>query len=488
MRTAKASRGVGILQGTLQGDAAITNEKLDLTGLTGYFDIDAEGKINAAKGSIEFDYYPNYTGNPSTNQRLFTFANADGSNLNSLYIEHDSASAWRVTSRNSAGAGLQTGLPFGTKVLTAGTKYHISYNWDFINGEHRLFIDGVQQGGTQGTTGPRSDNLTDVKHIKIGHATLSDNFFQNFQIFSEVRRTANFTPTPQAIKKYIEYDPLNNIKFSNKGTVRFHITPKYTGSPSENQYFIFISKTASDTTNLFQIVHKTDGNIEITIKDDSDANIFVSNTAWTPTKDTEYEIEVNFDVEETTADFINCYIQGTRIINATDTSALKRDDDIGIFYVGASNENDQANVIIDNLLIFDEIQHTGTSYIVTNTPLPENLLITEIEAGTRDIDYLIYTKIIRIYEKETYYKYYDIARMILPEKLITDLDVPELPEDYHEVIMAKARIYFYKFMKEIDLIQYWTNEYNRLLSDLLYKENYLLIGSELEDSEYNYNA
>ena len=190
--------GSGTLTGTLAGGAAIAGSRLDLSGGTGKnLTYTATNKINAAVGTIKFKYIPNYTGNPAGTVDLIRFKNADGvstaSNSNEIRIKHDTASAWRLDVKNNVGGAVVTNQGFGTSVLTSGTSYEIEFNWDFLTGAHRLFIDGVQQGGTQTWTSTRSNNTTDVTYLKLGE-TYANNFVEDLVIYTAVQHTTNYTP------------------------------------------------------------------------------------------------------------------------------------------------------------------------------------------------------------------------------------------------------------------------------------------------------
>ena len=180
--------GTGDLVGTLHNGASVSGGKLDLSGgLDKYLSYDSTGKINAAVGSIRFKYTPQYSGAPSSTTRLFMISNSEATAHNQLYLYHDTVGAIRVTSKEESGAALQTGYPFGSVLFTAGQEYDISYSWNFITGEHRVFIDGAQQGNTQTQTGVRSNDLVSVQHLSIGHALHSDALYDDLLVYPQVK-------------------------------------------------------------------------------------------------------------------------------------------------------------------------------------------------------------------------------------------------------------------------------------------------------------
>lgn len=193
--------GDGTLTGTLGGGATVASGRLNLLGGTGkVLDYTATGMINAERGCIRFKYRPGYTGNPAAEQKIFTFSNGNGSGSpghnNQFHLHHDTASAWRWDARSNTGALLVNNQGFGTTVLTAGVTYEIEFNWDFTNGQHRLFIDGTQTGGTATSTMNRDDDLTSITHFEFGGLVGTDE--ADFEIedvvwFDTVQHTANYT-------------------------------------------------------------------------------------------------------------------------------------------------------------------------------------------------------------------------------------------------------------------------------------------------------
>jgi hypothetical protein len=185
--TIDGTTGNGNITGTAQNGAVIADSRLNLKGgslnTSPYVEYNAVGKINADRGSIRFKYTPNYTGNPANEVRLFRYRDNNAVARNELYVYHDTNSAFRVSSRTDAGATIQGGNPFGSKSLVAGTTYDITYSWDFTNGIHRLFIDGVQQGADQTQTGTRSNDTTTVTHLTIGEPYYSNGEYNDVLIY-----------------------------------------------------------------------------------------------------------------------------------------------------------------------------------------------------------------------------------------------------------------------------------------------------------------
>lgn len=154
----------------------------------------ATGAINAAVGTIKFKYTPNYTGAPSNTQQLFYFGNPSSTN-NRMHIDVNAgtgAIVLRVYSSTGADNGTSAFGNWTSNV--AGTEYEIEFNWDFINFEHRLFIDGVQQSGTSTKVSTRDNNLTATLDYRQGGFANSDHEVGELVIFDVVQHTSDYTP------------------------------------------------------------------------------------------------------------------------------------------------------------------------------------------------------------------------------------------------------------------------------------------------------
>ena len=174
------------------GTPVITGNKLDLIGNSVTYDM--KGSINAAIGTLRWKYTPNYTGNPGSNQQFFFMSNAGLGTANRMFFQHDTASAFRWTVHTSTGSLAINNGPFGTKVLTAGVEYEMELNYDFVNGQTQLFIDGVQQGGTNTAVISRSNDLLSIEDFRVGGSAGANYLMNDLLTFTSVQHTAPYVP------------------------------------------------------------------------------------------------------------------------------------------------------------------------------------------------------------------------------------------------------------------------------------------------------
>lgn len=190
--------GLGVLTGTPVGGASISGGRLDLKGGTVQY-VDYSANLNAdsiQQGAVEFDFYPDYNGSPSTNITLFTISEAAGNNDNAVALQHRGSGDFRMIVRDSGGT-LIVGGNIGVFTAVLGQKYVVSLNWDITTGATRLFVDGVQKGATNITTGTRDGNIGLIRVGSSETASSSPEFeIANFVVFSEVQHTADYTPEP----------------------------------------------------------------------------------------------------------------------------------------------------------------------------------------------------------------------------------------------------------------------------------------------------
>lgn len=197
---ADGTAGDGTLTGTLVNGASVSNGKLDLS--TGdlnnskYARWNGVGKVRAQRGAVKFKY--TVKKEIPDNDITFFEIGVDGSFNDQLFLVWQTTRAIRVSSRTSTGGVLQSLVPFGSWFPTVGQEYEICYNWNFDggagNGVHQVYIDGVQQGGTQTHAGTRSDDLTSSDYLGIGNPYWTNQLVDDFIIFDEPHVTAPYTP------------------------------------------------------------------------------------------------------------------------------------------------------------------------------------------------------------------------------------------------------------------------------------------------------
>lgn len=186
--------GNGSLTGTLENGATVTGGQLDLTGGGAKRSVyDATSKLTSdpQRGCIRVHYRPNYTGNPAATQTIFHVLKTSVDFANQIEIYHDTASAFRMSLRNSAGAIVVAGIGFSSLSMTAGNLYVIELNYDFTGGQQRLFVNGNLQGGLLTYTFTRDSNQA---HFQLGNDSGNTNFkVDDVILFNQVINTAAHT-------------------------------------------------------------------------------------------------------------------------------------------------------------------------------------------------------------------------------------------------------------------------------------------------------
>lgn len=187
--------GGGVLTGVATGGAAVSGGELDLIySDTRYVTYDADGNADSQQvGCVRFLVRPNYNGSPATNGIFVSISKASGDTDNLVQLQHQSTGDFRVLVYDFTGAVI-----FAQNTVwspTSGVQYEIEFNWDITTGASRLFVDGVQLGATNISTGIR-DAL--IGQFRLGNNT-SGSATANFTlddvlIFSTVQHTANYAP------------------------------------------------------------------------------------------------------------------------------------------------------------------------------------------------------------------------------------------------------------------------------------------------------
>lgn len=188
--------GDGTLTGNTIGGAAVSNGKLDLKyNDTRYVDYNADLNADSQQvGAVRLRITPNYSGAPASDQTIFIVGKQAGSVINMIVLKHKISTSWEVLAYDSAGTGF-IAINFGSFSPTSGIVYELELNFDFTTGATRLFLDGVQQGGTVGGAATRS---SDINLFRVG-SDITASTVSNFEVddliyFSTVQHTANYTP------------------------------------------------------------------------------------------------------------------------------------------------------------------------------------------------------------------------------------------------------------------------------------------------------
>ncbi len=188
--------GGGVLVGVATGGAGVSGGKLDLDGgIAKYVSYDADLNADSQQvGCLRLSYTPAYSGSPSSLRAIASISKLHAATENLIFLFHNSDGNLTCLFNDDANVIITTGV-FGVWSPTAATEYEIEINWDLTMGAIRLFIDGVQLGTTDTSTGTRDSN---IGLLRIGSTpsgtTTPDAKFDNLVIFSTVQHTADYTP------------------------------------------------------------------------------------------------------------------------------------------------------------------------------------------------------------------------------------------------------------------------------------------------------
>lgn len=176
---------------------------------------------------------------------------------------------------------------------------------------------------------------------------------------------------PSTSDSYLQYSGASNTPPGSTGCVNFTFTPNFTGAPGANRY-LYVSSAAEDNiANMIRIMIVSGTSlIRWDLYDSSGVSIKTVQTGntITLTAGVPREIELNFD---TSAGQYRLYIDRT-LVNGLQTSGAGTRTDIStIMRVGkdyTSATSAGVDGTIDNLAVYDSVQHTGASYSPVTVP------------------------------------------------------------------------------------------------------------------------
>lgn len=184
--------------------------------------------------------------------------------------------------------------------------------------------------------------------------------------------------------KYIDYDANLNADMQQVGCLRFKWTPKYSGA-GNFQYLITIVDGPGLANNRLRLYHQSTL-LFLNISDSAGGSIISTAEAFSPIADTEYEIEVNWDL---TNGETRLFVDGIQL-GITHPGTGTRDANIGLVRLGKDlNLNGNANFLIDDLIFFNAVQHTSNYVpgysVIDYIYSANNIILPEMEytgAGT----------------------------------------------------------------------------------------------------------
>lgn len=167
-----------------------------------------------------------------------------------------------------------------------------------------------------------------------------------------------------SVNKYIDYNADLNADMQQTGCIEFDWTPQYTGAGSF-QYLFTIVEGVGLANNRIRMYHQSTL-LFLAISDSTGGSIISVAEAFSPIAGETYKISLNFDI---TNGATRLFVDGTQL-GTTQTGTGIRDNNIGLLRLGKDlNGNGNANFLIDNLIIYDTVQHT-TDYIPSDSGVP----------------------------------------------------------------------------------------------------------------------
>lgn len=358
------------------------------------------GRVNLDSfiGTIRFKWTPDAAGSFKV---LFT-AVEFGGGTNAIILQRQPSGDITYQAFDNIGF-TNISFNFGNPGVSAGVEVEVEFSYDFNSGAQRLFVDGVQIGGTDTQTITRTQYTANANFHLGGdnNGNFSGNWlFDDLQIFSNIQHTANFaSEIPRVLAPIDEvfrakFDTVADADFSAsldaatlsapasiiggklnigssgfarwlhagsavsspQGTIRFKWTPDFSGPPV-------------GLATLF-VVRDDSNNSEITIKVDSSGNIHaVTTTSGSVTTDTnfglipisnsqEIEIEYDYDFQGGTQ---RMFVNGVQIgapSSVTGTLIFLNSNGTRIV-VGSDEGSEPITGDFDDLQIFANVQHTS---------------------------------------------------------------------------------------------------------------------------------
>lgn len=153
----------------------------------------------------------------------------------------------------------------------------------------------------------------------------------------------------------VEYDGALNMPSGNTGCVRFTMTPGYSGSGT---WMWFSSSQAESNINNLVRIQQISGLIRVDIYNNAGVSLLTSQTGngFNPVAGTPYEIELNWDGTNAWL-FVNGVLTGGVKTMTAGTQGAR-----GIMRLGdnyTSTPTNPLNATMDNLVVFDAVQHTA---------------------------------------------------------------------------------------------------------------------------------
>ena len=240
----------------------------------------------------------------------------------------------------------ETGILF-TQTYTDSTGFTFdSTKVQFNSG----ILEQIDQTPANSILGATYNSTIDASWVKTGSAT------------------ANLNGSPTLVSNKLQCFGTQGVYYEQpitaQGAIKFKYTPNYTGNPSTNLNLVATQLDAS-TVDRVVLFHSPTGSgqLRFTVNDSTGANIVTAGTfgTYVATLGVEVEIELNWD--STTGD-CRCYLDGNQVGVTLTLGAWSRNVGVtGRNWVAANQTvYNTADGSFDDVLYFDTVQHTGSSY------------------------------------------------------------------------------------------------------------------------------
>lgn len=329
---------IGNRTGSLNGAATVSSGKLDCSGQVVAYCKYLTTAVPLNIGTIRFKFTPDYSGVPGSNQWIFNDVATSGF-ANDFQLYHSGSGNIQLFVRE--GSSVFISVVLGSWLPTSGQEYEFEVDYDFTNGETRVFIDGTQLGSLTTSTGTRSSNGRFILGAEWSESTPFDGLFDDVIIFDSVQHTTNYTAGYSV--------PVN----------------KYTQSIVELPQFIYLD--CGDVQNYDAITITESGDPRYTFN-----NQYWGGTSWSTSDNTYAQANPSSDVEVNISSLEASSVLNVKI-SFTDSTSQSSVDDLNIEYTGQkySTSNPTIETVTtfrtDGLVSFSETSTGSTDTLLRHT-------------------------------------------------------------------------------------------------------------------------
>lgn len=284
--------------------------------------------------------------------------------------------------------------------IEGGTKTAIRVELDgdqIFDEEDTSFTKGKIALGTQSKTGVFPPDLIVLAHFNDTTPSFDLDYARDG---GSLTASINGSPTIDATSpkfgagnlllndvEWLEYADTGLVSgLVQTGCISFWMKPNYSGAPGVHQLMYFSASPGGDA-NYIDILHLSTSNLRFYLKTSAGVNIFTIQAAWLPTAGTWYHIEANYDI---TTGASRLFVNGTQH-STTATATGTRTATSEVFRIGKTTLTTAQNHHLDELQIYDAVQHTAgftppTSELVGGSAETSKVWFDEVELWQYPMD------------------------------------------------------------------------------------------------------